>query len=129
MIDGGKRKATGLTLCGVAFVVSYLLGERYQWRGWEFVAPFLVAWAAALLFGWSLGPRDGLLLSVAFALASGTGLRLGLDSAHALEDPIILEGYATWVLLSLAVVPLAWLIGLLSRRLWRPPKTAQDRHE
>ena len=117
MTAGLRRAATGLVLCGAAFVIAYLLGERHEYRGWEFVIPFLAPWAAAMLFGWSLDPRDGLLVSGAFAAASVIGLGMGLVSAQLFDDPVISEGYRTWVLLSLAAVPLAWLLGLVGRRL------------
>ncbi len=108
----GITLAVGLILVGVVFVGSYLLGERYQWRGWQFVLPFAAAAGFALVFGVSMSTARGFAACAAVAAVSILAFRLGLDAGHSFDDPAIRQGFGTWVMLSLVLVPVAWLIGI-----------------
>ena len=120
----GTRLVVGLALAGAACIVSYLLGIRYDYRGWLFVAPFLSAAAFALVLGASMRPLPALVASAILATALIVAFGLGLDGQYWFADPSVEDGFRTWVMISLIAVPVAWLIGVGVRYVW--PRTQRS---
>ena len=111
----GIRLAVELVLVCSICLGSYLLGERYEWRGWQFVVPFVTAGGFALVIGVSMNAVHGFVASAVLATVSIVAFGLGLDAGHSLDDPAIRQGFTTWVLFSVVIVPVAWLIGTAIR--------------
>ncbi len=120
----GTGLVVGLALAGVACIVSYLLGIRYDYRGWLFVAPFLSAAGFALVLGASMRPVPALVASAILAAALIGAFWLGLDARYWFADPSMGDGFRTWVMISLIAVPVAWLIGVGVRSRW--PRTQRS---
>ena len=123
--SSGTWLVVGLALAGAACIVSYLLGIRYDYRGWLFVAPFLSAAAFALVIGASMRPLLAFVASAILATALIVAFGLGLDGQYWFADPSVEDGFRTWVMISLIAVPVAWLIGVGLRSVW--PRTRRSR--
>ena len=115
-----------LAVACVGFLASYWLGLHHVWRDPLFVVPFLAVAAIAVGCGASMSAGAGLVATVMIALSAITGFGLGLEAGHSLDDPVIRQGYVTWVSGWLLVVPVAWLIGRGIGRLWRRRAARMD---
>ena len=107
-----SRLAVAVAVLALPAMGSYLLGMRYDYGGWLFVAPFLTAAGFALVFGASMRPAQGLVASAILAAVLIVAFGLGLDARYWFADPSLRQGFETWVMFSLIAVPTAWLIGV-----------------
>jgi hypothetical protein len=120
-----SRLAVAVAVLALSAMGSYLLGIRYDYGGWLFVAPFLTTAGFALVFGAAMRPAQGLVASAVLAAVLIVAFGLGLDARYWFADPSLRQGFETWVMFSLIAVPTAWLIGVGIGHLWHSTRRSR----